>query len=151
MSTILEQLADQIKDAMRAKDSFKLGVLRMLKSEAKNKEVEAGRTPGPLTDEEFIAVLNRMVNQRKDSVAQFTNAGRADMAQNESAEIEVLATFLPKQLTESEVQALIAEAIQKTGAQGAKGMGTVMKEIKEKTFGRFDGKQLSDMVKTALG
>lgn len=145
--SFLQKIEGDLKDAMKSKDSFRLGVLRLIKSELKNKEIELIR---PVTETEFIAVLSRMVNQRKDSIEQYKKGGREDLAQNEANELQVINAYLPKALSEDEVKQIIAEAKQKVGAQGPKDMGLVMKEIKDKTAGRFDGKQIADLVKAAL-
>ncbi len=137
-----------IKDAMKKGETFRLGVLRLIKTEAKNKEIDLMH---PLSEPDFFAVLSKMVNQRKDSMEQFTKGGRADLAQSEEKEIVIVQEYLPKPLTEAEVVSLIAAAIQKTGAQGPKDMGLVMKEVKAVTTGRVDGKTLSEKVKAALG
>ena len=133
---------------MKSKDSFRLGVMRLIKTELKNKEIELIR---PVTEAEFVTLLARMVNQRKDSIEQYNKGGREDLAKNENDEIALINAYLPKPLSEDEVKLLIVEAKQKTGAQSAKDMGLVMKEIKDKTAERFDGKQLADLVKAALG
>jgi uncharacterized protein YqeY len=145
--SILAKIDEQIKEAMKAKDSFRLGVMRLVKAQVKNAEIELMR---PLTEPEFVAVLARMVKQRKESVEQFTKGGRLDMAQNEEQEITLIQAFLPKQLSESEVEGIVKEAIKKTGAQGMAQLGLVMKELKDKTVGRVDGKLLADRVKAML-
>lgn len=145
--SILKNIENDLKDAMKNKDSFRLGVLRLIKTELKNKEIELIR---PVTEPEFMALLSRMVKQRKDSIDQYTKGGREDLAKNEADELNVINQYLPQQLTEDEVKTLISEAKQKTGAQSAKDMGLIMKEIKEKTTGRFDGKVLADLVKASL-
>lgn len=144
---VLENIANDLKEAMKAKDTFRLGVIRLIKTEVKNKEIELMKA---LSESDFNAVLSRMVKQRQDSIAQFQQAGQAERAENESKEIQIIQDYLPKPLTKDEVIALIKDAISKTGAEGAKGMGLVMKEIKEATTGRFDGKELADLVKTTL-
>lgn len=144
---VLAKIDEQIKEAMKAKDSFRLGVMRLMKAQIKNAEIELMH---PLTEQEFVAVISRMVKQRKESVEQFTKGGRLDMAKNEEQEITLIQAFLPRQLSESEVEGLIKEAIQKTGALGLAQLGPVMKELKDKTAGRVDGKLLADKVKAML-
>lgn len=145
--SILKQLDDAIKNAMKSGDAFRLGVMRLIKTETKNKEIDLMR---PIEEAEFLTVLTRMVNQRKDSIEQFTKGGRADLADNERREIEVIQEYLPQPLDAEELARLIAAAIQKTGAQGPKDMGLIMKELKVVTAGRVDGKTLSDQVRAAL-
>lgn len=146
--SILAKIDEQIKTAMKSKDSFRLGVMRLMKAQIKNAEIEFMH---PLTEPEFVAVISRMVKQRKESMEQFAKGGRLDMAKNEEQEIAIIQEFLPKQLSENEVEGLIKEAIQKTGAQGMQQLGLVMKELKDKTAGRVDGKLLADKVKAMLG
>lgn len=147
MAGVLEKLAEDIKSAMKAGDSVRLSTLRMLKSAAKNKEIDLGK---PLGDAEFIALVSTMVKQRQESVDQYTKAGQPDRAKSEQAEIALLQVFLPQALTEAEVVQIIADAVKKVGATSAKDMGNVMKELKEKTAGRVDGKILADKVRAAL-
>ncbi len=132
---------------MKAKDSLRLGVVRLIKSEIKNKEIELIR---PLTEPEFIALLATMVKKRKESIEQYTKGGRADLAAGEENELKIVSEYLPQALSDAEVTAMINEAKVKTGASGPKDMGLIMKELKEKCAGRVDGKILSDKVKAAL-
>lgn len=148
MSAILEKIAGDLKDAMKSKDSFRLGVLRLIKTEAKNKEIDLMH---PLTEQDFIAVLSRMANQRKDSIEQYLKANREDLANNEKTELVLIGEYLPQALSETELKDLIQAAVKMTNATGPKDMGAVMKELKEKTAGRVDGKILADAVKNALG
>lgn len=145
--TYLEQIDAKIKDAMRAKESFRLGVLRLIKSDLKNKEIELKK---PVSEADFNATLSRMIKQRKESAEQYRKGDRNDLAENEEAEIQVVQEFLPQPLSEEELTTLIASAIKDTGAEGPQGMGLVMKELKDKTSGRVDGKVLADKVKAAL-
>src|SRR5689334_10667570 len=109
-----EQITTQLKDALRAKDQVKLDVLRAMKSALKYKSVE--KSQADITEEEAVAVFQTMIKQRKDSVEQFTKFDRADQAAKESREIEIIAAFLPQQLSESELNTLIADAIKTSGA-----------------------------------
>lgn len=145
--TYLEQIDAKIKDAMLAKESFRLGVLRLIKSDLKNKEIELKK---PVSEADFNATLSRMIKQRKESAEQYRKGDRNDLAENEEAEIQVVQEFLPQPLSEEELTTLIASAIKDTGAEGPQGMGLVMKELKDKTSGRVDGKVLADKVKAAL-
>jgi len=143
----LQQIENDLKVAMKSRDSFRLHVLRLIKTEVKNKQIELIRE---LKEPEFMSVLSRMVNQRKDSIEQYKKGGRDDLAQKEEDELKVIGEYLPKPLTEDELTNVIQAAIQKTGASSPKEMGLVMKEIKDKTTGRVDGKVLADKVKATL-
>jgi len=145
--SFLEKLTEDIKTSMKNRDADRLGTLRLIKSEIKNKEIEVQHE---ITEAEFMTVLSRMVKQRKESIEQFVKGGRDEMAAKEENEITVISDYLPQPLSDSDIDGLISEAITKTGASGPQGMGLVMKELKEKTTGRYDGKQLADKVKTAL-
>lgn len=147
MSDVLKKLEDDIKTAMKARDQARLESVRLIKSVVKNKEIELIRA---LTEQEFFAVLATMVKQRRDSVEQYEKAGRTDLADKEKFEIDVIQTYLPQQLSNDEVKALIVAAVQKTGAQGPKDMGKVMGELKTQTSGRVDGKVLAELVKQVL-
>jgi uncharacterized protein YqeY len=143
-----QNLADQIKDAMRSKDQIRLDCLRAMKSALKYKDVE--KEQKGVTEEEAIQIFQSMIKQRKDSADQFTKFGRADDAAKENKEIEVIMSFLPQQLSEAEVKALIKEAIQISGAKAPGDMGKVMKEFKPKITGRADAKIVSELVKQSL-
>lgn len=146
--TVLQKIETDLKNAMKSRDSFRLGVLRLIKTEVKNKQIELIRD---LNEQEFMQVLSRMVKQRRDSVDQYTKGGREDLAQKEQDEIKVIEGYLPKPLSDEELTQIIQKAIQKTGASSPKEMGIVMKEIRDKTTGRVDGKILADKVKNFLG
>ena len=147
MSTILTMLESTIKEAMKARDAARLETVRGIKAAVKNKEIELIR---PLTEVEFYGLINTLSKQRRDSIEQFKNGGRTDLADKEAIELTILETFLPQALTEEEVNNLISESILSSKATGPKDMGVVMKALKEPTAGRFDGKALSDMVKARL-
>jgi uncharacterized protein YqeY len=146
-SEIIQKLDTDIKNAMKARETSRLELLRMVKTAVKNKEIELIR---PLSEQEFFSVLSTLIKQRKDSVEQFAKAGRQDLADKEQLEIDMIGEYLPKALSDDELGAMITAAIQKTGASGAQDMGKIMKEIKEPTTGRVDGKLLADKVKEAL-
>lgn len=147
MSEVIKKLDEDIKNALKARDQTRLDSVRLIKTAAKNKEIELIH---PLSQQEFFAVLSTMVKQRKDSVEQYEKAGRPDLAAKEKSEMEVIQGYLPQQLGESELKSIITAAIQKTGAAGPKDMGKVMGELKTQTSGRADGKLLADMVKSML-
>jgi hypothetical protein len=145
--TLKAQITEDMKDAMRAKDAPRLSTIRMLLAAVKQREVDERRE---LADADVVAVIDRMIKQRRDSIAQFEAGHRADLAAVERAELEVLAAYLPKALSEAEIDALVAEAIAATGAAGAAGMGKVMAALKPKLAGRADLGAVSAKVKSLL-
>lgn len=148
MSAIQARINDAVKDAMRAKDKDRLNTLRLATAEFKKVEVDERIT---LDDTRVIAILDKMIKQRKDSVQQFTAGGRNDLADKEQAEITVLTEFLPAALTEAELADLIKQAITDTGAEGMKDMGKVMAALKPQVQGRTDMGALSQKIKGLLG
>lgn len=145
--SLKDQLKDQQKLAMLAKDKARLGAIRLLMAEIKQREVD---TRIELNDEDILAVVTKMVKQRRDSISQFEAAGRQDLADKESAEIVVLQEFLPQQLTADEIAALIEQAITESGAAIMADMGKVMAVLKPKIQGRADVGSVSAQVKTRL-
>jgi uncharacterized protein YqeY len=148
--TFQAKIDNDIKDAMRAKEAAKLGVLRMLKSALMNAAIEKGGAGTQLEDAEAMAVIRKEVKKRQDSVESFEKAGRAELADKEKAEVEVLSAYLPKALSADEIAALVREAIAEAGATSRKEMGAVMKVANEKAAGRVDGKTLSAEVQKQL-
>ena len=144
---LVERIDADMKDAARAKDARRLGTLRMLKSQMKYREIEKAN---PLDDADVVGVIGSMIKQRKDSAAQFTKGNRPELAANENAEIVILESYLPRQLTDAELAALVQESVAGSGAKGAKDMGAVMKVLMPKIAGRAEGKRVSDAVKSAL-
>jgi uncharacterized protein len=142
-----EQLDADLKSAMRDKDVLKLSVVRMLKSAVKYREIELMK---PLDDAGVLAVIASEVKRRRDSVEQYKAGNRQDLADKEEAEIKILQAWLPQQLGEDELRAKVDEAIKKTGAQGPKDMGAVMKALLPEVQGKAEGKAVSDMVKARL-
>ncbi|WP_324026656.1 GatB/YqeY domain-containing protein [Aeromonas caviae] len=145
--SLKDQLKDQQKLAMLAKDKARLGAIRLLMAEIKQREVD---TRVELGDQDILAVVTKMVKQRRDSISQFEAAGRQDLADKESAEIAVLQEFLPQQLTAAEIAALIEQAIAESGAAVMADMGKVMAVLKPKIQGRADVGAVSAQVKTRL-
>ncbi|MND53439.1 Yqey-like protein [compost metagenome] len=145
--SLKDRLKDQQKLAMLAKDKARLGAIRLLMAEIKQREVD---TRVELNDEDILAVVTKMVKQRRDSISQFEAAGRQDLADKESAEILVLQEFLPQQLTADEIAALIEQAITESGAAVMADMGKVMAVLKPKIQGRADVGAVSAQVKTRL-
>ncbi|MFV0349413.1 MAG: GatB/YqeY domain-containing protein [Halodesulfovibrio sp.] len=146
MSLAKQIEADYIA-AYKAKDQVKLGVLRHLKTAAKNLQVELLRE---LTDEDVFGVIMKQAKQRQDSIEQFNTANRPDLAAIESAELEVLKTYLPQPLSDEELSALVDKTIAESGAAGMKDMGKVMNPIMADYKGRVDGKKLSALVREKL-
>jgi uncharacterized protein YqeY len=144
------QIDSEIKDAMRAKDAAKLGVLRMLKSALMNAAIEKGGAGTLLDDIEASAVIRKEVKKRQDSVESFEKAGRTELAEKEKSEIEILSAYLPKGLSADELAALVREAIAEAGATSKQQMGAVMKIANAKAAGRADGKSLSAEVQKQL-
>lgn len=145
--SLKDQLKDHQKLAMLAKDKARLGAIRLLMAEIKQREVD---TRIELNDEDILAVVTKMVKQRRDSISQFEAAGRQDLADKESAEIVVLQEFLPQQLTADDIAALIEQAITESGAAIMADMGKVMAVLKPKIQGRADVGAVSAQVKTRL-
>src|SRR4029077_16290077 len=142
-----EKITEDMKTAMRAKETARLGTVRLLLSAMKQKEVDERVV---LTDADILAIIDKMVKQRRESIAQFEKAGRNDLAEVEKAEIAVLSAYLPQQLTEAEVAEAIAAAITETGATGAKEMGKVMGLLKPRLAGKTDMGKVSGLVKAKL-
>jgi len=142
------KITDDMKDAMRAKDAPRLSTIRMLLAAVKQREVDERRE---LADADVVAVIDRMIKQRRDSIAQFEAGHRADLAAVEKAELGVLAGYMPQPLSDAEIDALIAESIAATGAAGAAGMGKVMAALKPKLAGRADLAAVSAKVRARLG
>ncbi|MBY4676059.1 GatB/YqeY domain-containing protein [Marinobacterium arenosum] len=147
MSALKQQITDEMKAAMRAKDKERLGTIRMILAELKRIEVDERIE---LDDGRVLAVLDKMSKQRRDSIAQFDEAGRVDLADAERRELEVIKTFLPQPLTEEELSALVSAAIAETGAQSMQDMGKVMGIVKPQVQGRADMGLVSKLVKAQL-
>lgn len=146
---ILSNLTEEIKSAMRAKDSLKLESLRAIKSAVLLAQTAKGGG-AELSDEEAIKILQRLVKQRKESASIFRDQGRSDLATPEEAQAEVIASFLPEQLSEEEVAKVVSEIIIKTGAEGMKDMGKVMGMASQELSGKAEGKMIANLVKQQL-
>src|SRR5205085_8228394 len=138
---------EDMKTAMKAREAEKLGALRLLLAAMKQREVDERIT---LDDAAVVAVIEKMIKQRRESIAQFEKAARHDLADKEKFEISVLEPYLPQQLSQAEVEAIVAEAIAATGAKSAADMGKVMGVVKPKLAGRADMGKVSALVKTKL-
>jgi uncharacterized protein YqeY len=121
--SLAERLNEDMKQAMKAQDKFRLSTIRMVRASVKNQEIELRR---PLEDNEVLDILSREVKQRKDSLQEFTKAGRDDLAKDLQAEIDIIAQYLPQQLTEEEIKAIVTQTIQETGASSKADMGKLM-------------------------
>jgi len=147
--TLIDKIQADITAAMKARDDFRLGVLRMVKTALKNKEIEKIR---PLDDAESFAILQTLLKQRHEAAEQFTKGGRNELAEKEMREVPIIESYLPSGATPAEMDAAIAAAIAETGASSAKQMGGVIKAARAKLEGKtIDGKALSDRVRARLG
>ncbi|MBR7776915.1 GatB/YqeY domain-containing protein [Undibacterium rugosum] len=145
--SLKDQITDDMKAAMRAKEASKLATIRLLTAAMKQKEVDERVE---LDDGMVLAIIEKMIKQRKDSVQQFEAGGRQDLADIEKAEIEVLATYMPAALSDEEVQAAVSAAVAETGAAGPQDMRKVIDVLKQKLAGRADMGKVSGLVKAAL-
>jgi len=146
--TLKARVTEDMKTAMRAKDTARLSTIRMLLAAIKQREVDERIE---LTDADVLSVIEKMLKQRKDSIAQFEAGRREDLAAIERAEVAVLVSYMPAQLADSEIESEIAAAIAATGAAGMAGMGKVMAILKPKLAGRADMAAVSAKVKSRLG
>ena len=145
--TLKARITEDMKTAMRAKDTPRLSAIRLLLAAIKQREVDERRE---LPDADVLAVIEKMVKQRRDSIAQFTAGNRLDLVATERGELDVLQAYQPQQLSEAEIDAAVAAAIASTGATGPAGMGKVMAELKGKLAGRADMSAVSARVKAKL-
>ena len=150
MADIATQLTEDLKSAMRAKDSTALSTLRAVKSAIKNAAIEKGGADAELDEGETVNIIRKQIKQRQESIEQFNKAGRAELASQEEAEIAILDRYLPAPLSEEEINALVASAIDESGASSRSDMGNVMKILQQRTAGRADGKTLSQAVISQL-
>jgi len=143
-----EKILEDIKNAMKSKEAERLSAIRFLQAAVKNREIEL--RPNAITDEDVLGVIKRMAKQRKDSISEYEKAGRADLVDKEKFELSVMEEYLPQQMTQDQVAAIVSEVIQAQGATSQKQMGGVIKEVMAKTAGRADGKMISDLVRSQL-
>ena len=148
--SLSEKITSDIKDAMRAKDSTKLAVLRSLKTALTNYTIEKYGADGELEASEDIGVVRTAIKQRQDSIEKFEAAGRNELAEQEKLEADILEEYLPTVMSEDEISKLIEDTIQEVGASSRKDMGQVMKLLQNKTQGRVDNKTLSSGVMDRL-
>jgi uncharacterized protein YqeY len=149
MMTFLDRINEDLKAAMKSKDSDRLSTLRMVKTALKNREIDKMEA---LTDEEAIKILQSLVKQRRDSIEQYQKAGRIDLAEKEAVEIKVIEEYLPAALDDAAIARVVEETIVETGASSMKEMGAVMKAVMAKLAGQtVDGKAVNQIVKSKLG
>ncbi len=144
---LYDKLMEDMKAAMKAHDAKALNAIRGVIAKVKDLTVNAGKE---ITDDAVVSVVSKGVKQREESIAQFTAAGRAELAESEKAEMEVLRKYLPAQLSEEEVAAVVKAAVAELGATSKKDMGRVMKEVMARVKGQADGKLVSKLVGAAL-
>lgn len=139
-----KKITEDMKTAMKNKESLKLETIRQLKSQIKYFQIE--KKAEQVDDSMILDVLNRMVKQRKDSIEQFNAAGRTDLSEKEQKELEVLMDYMPRQLTEEEIRSIVEESISESGAETKKDMGKLMKVLMPKIKGKADGKIVNSIV-----
>jgi uncharacterized protein len=147
MGALADKVRADMTAAMKAQEKERLSTLRMLQSSMKNEQINVGHE---LSDEEAMTVIRKAMKQREDSIEQYTNAGRTELAEKERSEMELLKTYLPPELTEAEVESGLHEIIVSTGAQSKKDFGRVMKEATARFKGRVDGKKIQEIVQRLL-
>ena len=145
---IREKIMTDVKQAMRDRDQVRLDSLRFLQSAIKNREIEL--RPNAITAEEVMGVIKRLVKQRKESIEQYQAAARQDLVDKESLELKVLEAYLPSQMSKEQVESLVAQVIESTGAKSVKEMGAVMKEVLARAAGTADNRMVSEVVKAKL-
>lgn len=145
---ILDDLNAALKEALKSRDDLKVSVIRMMKASLKNKEIEK---MGSLTGDDILTVLSTLAKQRRESIEQFAAAGRTDLSEKEAKELEIIQSYLPKQLTSEELDDIIRSAIDESGASSLNELGKVMKVLMPKVKGVADGKVVNQRVKEILG
>lgn len=146
--SLQERINEDLKVYMKSKDTFKLGVVRMVKGAVQLEKINLKREE--LSDDEIIKLISKQIKMRKDSIAEFTKACRDDLVQQNEKEIDVLKEYMPEEMSEEEVINIINEAISSTGASNIKEMGKVMREVTPKVSGRFDMGRVSSIIKDKL-
>ena len=146
--SLQERINEDLKVYMKSKDTFKLGVVRMVKGAVQLEKINLKKEE--LSDDEIIKLISKQIKMRKDSIAEFTKAGRLDLVQQNEKEIDVLKEYMPEEMSEEEVINIINEAISSTGASNIKEMGKVMREVTPKVSGRFDMGRVSSIIKDKL-
>lgn len=144
---LAERLNEDMKQAMKDGAKFRLSTIRLVRAAIKNQEIELRR---PLDDSDTLSILSRELKQRRDSLLEFKNAGREDLVSNVSAEIEIISEYLPKQLNEEEIKAIVVQTMQETGASSKADMGKLMGALMPKVKGVADGKLVNGIVQQLL-
>lgn len=147
---VMQQLLDDLKQSMLARDELRTSVLRMFKSAIGYYEINKGGAGYQATEEDIMTVLNTQVKQRRDSIEQYKNAGRQELVEKETKELEILQKYLPEQMGEEEIKKLVDEAVAQTGAATPADMGKVMAALMPKVKGKADGGLVSKLVKEKL-
>lgn len=145
---IREKILADMKEAMKSKDTVRLEAIRFLQSQIKYKEIEV--RPNTITNDEVLQVIKKLVKQRKESIEQFTAANRQDLVDKEVAELKIIESFLPAQMSKEQVEAVVAEVIAELKATTIKDMGPVMKAVTAKTMGAADNKMVSEVIRSKL-
>jgi uncharacterized protein len=145
--SLLEKLTEDMKQAMKNKEKLKLSVIRMVKSSLKNEEINQGKE---LSEDQVLALVNRELKQRRDSLQEFEKAGRDDLAETARQEVEILLAYLPKQLDETEIRVLVQSTIEKVGATSKKDLGKVMGALMPQVRGKADGTLVNQIVQELL-
>ena len=143
----LDDLNAALKEALKSRDDIRVSVIRMIKASLKNREIEK---MGSLTDDEILSVLSTLAKQRRESIEQFAAAGRTDLAEKETKELEIVQSYLPKQLSQQELDSIIRAAISESGASSLNDLGKVMKVLMPRVKGIADGKAVNQRVKELL-
>jgi len=146
--TTRERLMADLKEAMKNKDQIRMDAIRFLQSAIKNREIEL--RPNPITDQEILGVIRKMVKQRKESIDQYEKAGRQDLVDKERTELNLIEGYMPQQMSPEQVLAIVEEVVTALGASSVKQMGAVMKEVQARTQGTADNKLVSEAVKARL-
>lgn len=148
---LLDLLRQDLNNSLKSKEALRVSVLRFLLAEVKNREIALRLEKKNVDDEEIIKVLNHQVKQRKESIAEYTRAGRLELAAKEEEESKILQTYLPSPFSEEELTGLVGQSIRQTGAVSVKDFGKVMADLMPKVKGRADGSRLGALVKERLG
>ncbi len=144
---LIDEIRNDLKDAMKAQDKLRTSTLRLLISAVRNKEIDSGQQ---LSDEDLLSVLSTEVKKRRESVEEYTKANRNELAQKEQKEIEILQKYMPEQLSDEEVKGLVEDAVKQSGAVSKKDMGKVMQILMPKVKGKADGRKVSQLVNEKL-
>ena len=147
--SVRDQILEDMKTAMKARDSIRLDAIRFLQAAIKKQEIDS--RPTPLTEEDVSNVIKKMAKQRKESIEQYQSAGRKDLVDKEAAELKIIESYLPSQMGREQVEKIVADTITELKASSVKDMGAVMKAVIAKTQGAADNKLVSELVKSKLG